>query len=175
MAKKINGTKKHHWLGIRSKILITFTIMALIPLLIIGAFTTLSINDLGDKSVDDSTAALKTQANNDLNTQTTDKAVQVEQFFKDIEADTTFLMEFANDVYNNPELIAFSNDSKIIAAVANNYNTNPRIEFWNVNKETMIYSLKSERCCIKAISFSPSGTILVITYYDDDVSFLDLN
>jgi HAMP domain-containing protein len=77
--------------------------MALIPLVVIGALTTLSIVDLGDKSVDDSTDALKTQANSDLLTQTSDKVVQVEQFFDDIEADTEFLMDFANDIYNNPD------------------------------------------------------------------------
>ena len=102
MATAQNITK-HKGPGIRSKILLTFTIMALIPLLIIGFFTTLSINDLGDKSVDDSTSALISQANSDLTTQTGDRAIQVEQFFKDIEADCEYLKDFANDVYNNPE------------------------------------------------------------------------
>jgi HAMP domain-containing protein len=95
--------KKQKGLGIRGKILLTFTIMALIPLLIIGFFTTLSINDLGDQSVNDSTSALISQANSDLTTQTSDRAIQVEQFFKDIEADAKFLKDFAHDVYNNPE------------------------------------------------------------------------
>jgi len=90
-------------LGIRGKILLTFTLMALIPLVVIGAFTTYSINDLGDKSIDDSTKALQTQANEDLMTRTTDRAVQVEQFFNDIEADGLMLTEFAADVYKHPE------------------------------------------------------------------------
>jgi hypothetical protein len=90
-------------MGIRGKILTTFTVMALIPLLLLGFFTAISITDLGDKSVDDSTTALKTQANMDMTTQTEDKATQVEKFFDDIERDTRFLKDFANDLYNNPE------------------------------------------------------------------------
>lgn len=101
------GARRRHMkqkgLGIRGKILVTFTVMALIPLLIIGFLTTLSINDLGDKSVEDSSNALRTQANADLLTQTEDKTIQVEQFFKDIEDDGKFLMDFAFDVYNNPQ------------------------------------------------------------------------
>ncbi len=89
-------------LGIRGKILATFTVMALIPLLIMGFFTAISITDLGGKSVEDSTDALKTQANTDLATQTEDKSVQVEQFFNHLEADGKFLKEFAYDVYNYP-------------------------------------------------------------------------
>jgi methyl-accepting chemotaxis protein len=95
-------------LGIRGKILLTFTIMALIPLVLIGAFTTYSINDLGDKSIEDSSNALRTQANEDLLTRTSDRAVQVEQFFNDIEADGLMLTEFASDVYNNPKRYAVS-------------------------------------------------------------------
>jgi HAMP domain-containing protein len=94
---------KDKGLGLRGKILVTFTVMALIPLLVIGFFTTLSITDLGDKSIEDSTEALRKQANSDLSTQTSDKAVQVEQFFMDVEDDCSFLMDFAYDVYNNPE------------------------------------------------------------------------
>ena len=90
-------------IGIRGKILVTFTVMALIPLVLLGFFTAFSITDLGDKSVDDSTSALKIQANSDMTTATQDQAIQTEQFFKDIEADTQFLKDFAYDVYNRPE------------------------------------------------------------------------
>jgi len=100
---KSHHLQKQKGLGIRGKILLTFTIMALIPLVVIGFFTTLSINDLGDRSVEDSTSALIEQANSDLNTETSDKAIQAEQFFMDIEADGEFLMDFAYDVYNNPQ------------------------------------------------------------------------
>ena len=95
--------QKNDMIGIRGKILITFTAMALVPLLVLGIFTTMSINDLGERSVDDSTSALQHQATSDLTTQTRDKAIQVEQFFADIEADAKMLMDFANDLYNHPE------------------------------------------------------------------------
>jgi len=95
--------QKNNMIGIRGKILITFTAMALVPLLVLGVFTTMSISDLGEKSVDDSTSALQLQATSDLTAQTRDKAIQVEQFFTDIEEDAKMLTDFANDLYNDPE------------------------------------------------------------------------
>ena len=89
-------------IGIRTKILATFIIMALIPLIVMGLVTFININSLGDQSVDDSTKALQEQAVADLTTQTNNRASQCDQFFLDIQQDTQFLMEFANDVYNNP-------------------------------------------------------------------------
>jgi len=95
--------QKNDMIGIRGKILITFTAMALVPLLVLGVFTTMSISDLGERSVDDSTSALQYQATSDLTAQTRDKAIQVEQFFTDIEEDAKMLTDFANDLYNHPE------------------------------------------------------------------------
>jgi HAMP domain-containing protein len=88
--------------GIREKILATFVIMALIPLIIMCAVTFVNINSLGDSSVEDSSDALRTQAITDLTTQTENRASQCDQFFFDIQQDTQMLTNFANDLYNHP-------------------------------------------------------------------------
>jgi HAMP domain-containing protein len=88
--------------GIREKILATFVIMALIPLIIMCAVTFININSLGDSSVEDSSDALRSQAITDLTTQTENRASQCDQFFFDIQQDAQMLTDFANDVYNHP-------------------------------------------------------------------------
>ena len=83
--------------------MVVFLILLFIPLLLLGVVSVAGVNKVGTTSVNDSRDALSDQAEANLMSLVKDKANETNTFFEGIKADTSILMDFANDIYNNPE------------------------------------------------------------------------
>jgi len=89
--------------GVRAKIMVIFLILLFIPIIMLGFVSVYEVNEVGNQAVTDSRDSLSDKAEKNLMALAFDKANETDNFFQGIEADTRILMDFANDVYNNPE------------------------------------------------------------------------
>jgi Mg-chelatase subunit ChlD/HAMP domain-containing protein len=80
-----------------------FMVLLFVPIILLGFISVVEVNEVGSQAVDDSRESLSNKAEKNLMALAKDKANETNNFFESIEVDTRVLMDFANDVYNNPE------------------------------------------------------------------------
>jgi hypothetical protein len=83
--------------------MVIFLILLFVPIILSGFVSVYEVNKVGSTAVDDSQRSLSRQAEANLMSLVNDKANETNNFFVSIESDTEVLMDFGNDVYNNPE------------------------------------------------------------------------
>jgi tetratricopeptide (TPR) repeat protein len=83
--------------------MVIFLTLLFVPIILLGFVSVYEVNTVGNSAVDDSRESLSTQAEANLMSLVNDKATEANNFFESIQEDTAILMDFGNDVYNNPE------------------------------------------------------------------------
>jgi tetratricopeptide (TPR) repeat protein len=83
--------------------MVIFLILLFIPIILLGFVSVYEVNKVGSQAVNDSRDSLSNQAEANLKNLVLDKANETNNFFMGIESDTRILMDFANDLYNDPE------------------------------------------------------------------------
>ncbi len=89
--------------GILSKIVLTFVVLSFVPLGMMGLISLEGMDSIGDTSVERSTEALETEANNSLKQFAEDKSVQLDQSFFHYAQVINFSANYAEEVWQAPD------------------------------------------------------------------------
>jgi len=105
-------------IGLTAKILIVFLVLSTVSLAVIGSFTLSNLRglgeyasqsnlSLGERAVTNSTNALQNQAEEYLLRLAKDQATISNMVFKDVEAETDIMAEYASTLWSNPSLFTY--------------------------------------------------------------------
>jgi len=92
----------HFEFGILSKVVVTFIILSLVPMGLLGLISLEGMDSIGNTSVERSTEALETEANNSLMQFSEDKAAQIDLIFQHYESVLNTTANYAEKIWVNP-------------------------------------------------------------------------